>query len=60
MGDQGTDTNNRVVDVLGELVADCSANFLVALAGMPLAAAKRFRSGTVSISQTMTLLVAHI
>jgi hypothetical protein len=34
MGNERPDTNDRVVDVLGELVADCSGNFLVALAIM--------------------------
>ena len=52
---QCPDANDRVVDVLGELVAHGRANLVIALAVMALAAAKPLISGTVSMSQTMTL-----
>jgi hypothetical protein len=38
VGNQGTDTDNRMVDVLGELVAHGSADFVISFADMGLAA----------------------
>src|SRR5262249_44296141 len=34
MGNQGADAEDRMIDVLGELVAHCSANVVIALANM--------------------------
>jgi hypothetical protein len=57
MSNQSADADNRVVDVLGELVAHRDANFVIALAVRKVSAAKPLISGTVSRSQTMTLLI---
>jgi hypothetical protein len=40
-----------------ELVAQLGANFVIVLPTWPFAAAKPVKSGTVSMSQTMTLLI---
>jgi hypothetical protein len=57
VGDQRTDANDRMVDVLGELVAQLGANLVVALTLVAVGGAKPLRSGTVSISQTITLVM---
>jgi len=53
--DERSDADDRVVDVLRELVADRLADFHVRLADKTLAAANPLRSGTVSRSQTITV-----
>jgi hypothetical protein len=57
MGDQRPDTDDRVVDVLGELVPHFGTNFVIALADVAVGGGEALKSGTVSISQTMTLLM---
>jgi hypothetical protein len=55
VSNQRSNANDRVIDVLREFVAHGRANLVIALAVMALAAAKLLISGTVSMSQTMTL-----
>jgi hypothetical protein len=59
VGNQHPDANDRVVDVLGELVAQLGSNFIVGLADMAVRGGEAFRSGTVSMSHTMMLLMCH-
>jgi hypothetical protein len=46
-----------MIDVLRELIAHGRANLVIALAVMPIGCGKTLMSGTVSMSQTMTLLM---
>jgi hypothetical protein len=55
MRDEGSDADDRVVDVFGKLVADRLANFYVGLADKIIGGCEPTRSGTVSRSQTITL-----
>jgi hypothetical protein len=45
VGNQGTDANDRVVDVLGKLVAQFGANFVVALADVTVGSGETLQVG---------------
>ena len=45
MGNQGTDTDDRVVDVLGELVAQLGSNLVIALADMAIRGGEALQVG---------------
>jgi len=54
VGEQGTDTNDRMVDVLGKLFSQLRSDFSSVFPSRALAAANPRRSGTVSMSHTIT------
>jgi hypothetical protein len=54
MSDERADTDNRVVDVLWKLVAQCLPDFFVRLASKTIGSSVPAISGTVSRSHTMT------
>ena len=56
MSDERADTDDGVIDVLGEPVTEDEADILVRLSIEIVGSANPRRSGTVSRSQTMTLL----
>jgi hypothetical protein len=60
LGNQRTDGDNRVVDELGKLVAHLCAHSIVGLARNALGRCVPAQSGTVSVTQTMTLAVIFV
>ena len=64
VSNQSADADNRMVDVLGELVAHGSADVVVGPADKVIGGSVATRSGIVSMSQTMTLaqgvLLRHV
>jgi hypothetical protein len=55
VGNQSTDADNGVVNVLREFVAEFCSDFIVGFSVVTLGGSISFRSGTVSISQASTL-----
>jgi hypothetical protein len=56
-GHQRADTNDRVIDVLGELVSKFGSHFIIALADMTVRCGEALQVGTVSMSHTIKLLI---
>src|SRR5437588_8218509 len=57
MSNQGTNANDRVINMLGKLVAHRGADFVIALDVVPVGCGEALEIRNGSISQTITLLM---